>query len=67
MILCSASPMSGSDRPMTANNPARDDGDPSSFVTSTNNRLPATYIGREVVSCHIDSPSGFMASVIICP
>ena len=35
-------------------------------VTSTNSRPPASAIGRGVVICQKDSPSGFMASVIIC-
>ena len=34
-------------------------------ATSTNSRPPASYIGRGVVSCHMENPSGFIASVII--
>ncbi len=36
------------------------------LATSTNSRPPASCIGRGVVSCHTESPRGFMASVIIC-
>ena len=36
-------------------------------VTSTNRRPPASAMGARVVSCHNESPRGFMASVIICP
>ncbi len=63
---CSASPISGSDLPTTVSRPARLAGEPSCRVTSTNSLPPASAMGRGVVSCHTESPRGFMASVIIC-
>ena len=36
------------------------------WVTSTNSLPPASAMGRGVVSCHRESPRGFMGSVIIC-
>ena len=44
----------------------RPDGEASIRVTSTKSLPPASAIGRRVVSCHTDSPRGFIASVIIC-
>ena len=51
---------------MTCRRPARLAGEARAWVTSTNSRPPASAMGRGVVSCHTDNPSGFMASVIIC-
>ena len=65
-IVRSASPISGSDPPMARSSPARVVGAPSISVTSTKSLPPATDIGRGVVSCHSESPSGLMGSVIIC-
>ena len=65
-MVCSASPISGSDLPKTSRRPARLAGDAKRRVTSTNSLPPASYMGRGVVSCHKESPRGFMASVIIC-
>ena len=62
----SASPMRGSDRPSVSSRPARAVGEPSTGATSTNSRPPASAMGRGVVSCHSDSPRGFIGSVIIC-
>ena len=52
--------------PMARSSPARGVGLPSISVTSTKSLPPATDIGRGVVSCHSESPSGLMGSVIIC-
>ncbi len=57
--------MSGSLRP-SARKPARAAGDARIGVTSTKSRPAAVRIGAGVVSSHIESPSGFMGSVIIC-
>ena len=64
--VCSASPISGSDLRSASRRPARVAGEASRRVTSTNRRPPASAIGAGVVSCQNDSPSGFIASVIIC-
>ena len=45
---------------------SRVDGEASGLATSTNSRLPASAIDREVVSCQAESPSGVIASVNIC-
>ena len=65
-MVCSASPISGSDLPRAFRRPARLAGEPSAWVTSTNSLPPASDMGRGVVSCHTESPRGFMGSVIIC-
>ena len=65
-MVCSASPISGSDLPRASRRPARLVGEASAWVTSTNSLPPASDIGRGVVSCHKESPRGFMGSVIIC-
>ena len=58
--------MSGSDRSSTDMRFARAAGDASIVVTSTKS-LPAAYaMGRGVVICQKESPSGFNGSVIIC-
>ena len=62
----SASLISGSDRPAPSMTRTRVAGDASSRATSTKSLPPARYMGRAAVSCHIDSPRGFMGSVIIC-
>ena len=62
----SASPISGSDLPMPVTRASRLAGEASIWVTSTNSLPPISAIVRGVVSCHIDSPRGFMGSVIIC-
>ena len=64
-MVCSASPTSGSDR-HSARRLARLDGDAKASATSTNSRPAASYIGRKAMSWNIESPSGFMGSVIIC-
>ena len=51
---------------MTSKRPARLAGEARRWVTSTNSLPPASYIGARAVSCHMESPRGFMASVIIC-
>ncbi len=51
---------------MAVRRPARTVGAPSAWVTSTNSLPPASDMGRGVVSCHTESPKGFMGSVIIC-
>jgi hypothetical protein len=66
MTVASASPISGSDLPKASNTPARVAGEPSAGATSTNSLPPASAMGRGVVSCHSESPRGFMGSVIIC-
>ena len=45
------------------NDPA---GEANRWVTSTNSRPPASAMGAGVVICQNDSPSGLIASVIIC-
>jgi hypothetical protein len=62
----SASLISGSPLPTTSRRPARLAGDARRRVTSTNSLPPASCIGAMAVSCHTESPSGFMGSVIIC-
>jgi hypothetical protein len=52
----SASPISGSDLPRTSRRPARLVGEARPWVTSTNRRLPASAMGRGVVSCQKESP-----------
>ena len=64
--VCSASPISGSDFPSISRRPARLAGEARPWVTSTNSLPPASAMGRRVVSCHKESPRGFMGSVIIC-
>ena len=64
--VCSASLISGSDFPMRSRRPARLAGDARRRVASTNSLPPASTIGAGVVSSQKESPSGFMASVIIC-
>ena len=66
MTVCSASPMSGSDFPTMPMSTARRAGEASSRLTSTKTRPPASCMGRAAVSCRTETPSGFMASVIIC-
>ena len=51
---------------MTSRRPARLAGEARAWVTSTNSLPPASSMGRGVVSCHKESPRGFMGSVIIC-
>ena len=41
-------------------------GDARARVTSTNHRPPASSIGVVAVSCRMEIPRGFTASVIIC-
>ncbi len=65
-MVCSASLVSGSAFPMSSRRAARLDGDASRGVASTNSLPPASHIGARAVSCQTESPSGFMASVIIC-
>ena len=65
-MVCSASPISGSDFPRSPRRPARLAGEARIWVTSTNSLPPASLMGRGVVSCHTESPRGFMGSVIIC-
>ena len=65
-MVCSASPISGSDLPRASRRPSRLAGEASLWVTSTNRRPPASAIGAGVVICQKDSPRGFMGSVIIC-
>ncbi|HZY57863.1 MAG TPA: PEP/pyruvate-binding domain-containing protein [Rubrobacteraceae bacterium] len=65
-MVCSASLISGSDFPRTSRRPARLAGEARPRVTSTNSLPPSSYMGRPAVSCHRESPRGFMASVIIC-
>ncbi len=65
-MVCSASPVSGSDLPRASRRPARLAGEASLWVTSTNRRPPASAMGAGVVICQKDSPRGFMGSVIIC-
>ena len=62
----SASLINGSPLPMTSRRPARLAGEAKRRVTSTNSRPPASCIGAMAVSCHTETPSGFMGSVIIC-
>ena len=45
---------------------ARLAGDARRAVTSTNIRPPACGMGIGAVNCHIEMPSGFTGSVIIC-
>ena len=52
---------------MTSRRLARLAGDTRRWVTSTNSLPPASYIGGRAVSCHMEIPRGFMASVIIWP
>lgn len=61
-----ASLTSGSPFPRTSRRPSRLVGEASRRVTSTNSRPPASCIGTMAVSCHMEYPRGFMASVIIC-
>ena len=65
-MVCSASPISGSDFPRTSMRPARLAGEARPRVTLTNSLPPASYIGRKAVSWNRESPRGFMGSVIIC-
>jgi len=65
-MVCRASPINGSDLPKASRMPARVVGEPSAGATSTNSLPPASAMGRGVVSCHKESPRGFMGSVIIC-
>jgi hypothetical protein len=65
-MVCSASPVSGSPFAMSSRRPARLAGEATRWVTSTNRRPPASAMGAGVVICQKDSPSGFIASVIIC-
>jgi len=58
--------ISGSDLLNVSSRLARLAGDAKIRVTSTNNRPPASAIGRGVVSCQTESPSGLIGSVIIC-
>jgi hypothetical protein len=62
----SASRMSGSDLPRVSRRPERVAGDAKISVTSTNRRPAASAMGFGVVSCHTESPRGFIGSVIIC-
>jgi len=64
--VCTASPISGSDFPIIPTRPARLAGEARIRVTSTKSRPPASAMGLGVVICQKESPSGFMASVIIC-
>lgn len=64
--ISSASLISGSDLPIISRKPARLVGDASSRVASTNSLPPASCVDAMAVSCHMESPSGFMGSVIIC-
>ena len=66
MMVCSASPVSGSDLPRASRTSARLAGEASLWVTLTNRRPPASAMGAGVVICQKDSPRGFMGSVIIC-
>ena len=63
----SASLINGSPLPMTSRRLARPAGDTRRWVTSTNSLPPASYIRGRAVSCHMEIPRGFMASVIIWP
>ena len=62
----SASLISGSDLPTSSRRPARLAGEARRRVTSTNSHPPASCIGVMAVSCHTETPRGFMGSVIIC-
>ena len=66
MMVCNASLINGSDLPSISRKPARLEGEARPAVTSTNSLPPASYIGRPAVSCHTESPRGFIGSVIIC-
>ena len=64
--VCSASPISGSDFAAELEEGARLAGD-ARRLRDVDEQPPAGLaIGRGVVSCHTESPSGFIASVIIC-
>ena len=65
-MVCSASPISGSAVPRTSRVAARLVGEARRWVTSTNSLPPASCIVGSAVSWNRESPSGFMASVIIC-
>ena len=52
--------------PQGSRMPARVAGEARPWVTSTNSLPPASYIRGRAVSCHRESPRGFMGSVIIC-
>ena len=65
-MLCSASPMSGSDVPRASRSPARVAGEARPWVTSTKSLPAASCIGGSAVSWNSESPRGFMGSVIIC-
>ncbi len=67
MTVSRASPVSGSPLPISATRPARVAGDARRAVTSTNSLPPASYMRGRAVSCHIESPRGFIGSVIIWP
>ena len=66
ITVSSASRSNGSPLPKSSSRPARLAGEARIWVTSTNSLPPAMLIGRGVVSCHMDSPRGFIGSVIIC-
>ncbi len=51
---------------MTSSRAARLAGEARRRATSTNSLPPASCIGTMAVSCHMENPSGFMGSVIIC-
>ena len=61
-----ASLVSGSDCPIISRRLARLVGDARPRVTSTNSRPAAACIGTRAVNCHMERPSGFIGSVIIC-
>ena len=65
-MVCSASPISGSDVPIISSRPARVAGEARRWATSTNSRPPASYIRGRAFICQTESPRGFMGSVIIC-
>ncbi len=65
-MVFTASPISGSDFPMSSRSSTPLVGEASLRVTSTNRRPPATAMGAGVVICQKESPRGFMGSVIIC-